>query len=976
MDNTILSYFINSEVFKNLSISIKEKLSKNLKLVKYLLGDTIIEKDTIPGNILVIKNGSARLIGETDGKRCSFGKFGPGSLLGAPSLLSGRPCEHFIASEDLEVFSIHEDIWIDLYSNSIEFKNWCDNYLWPQEIIHLVRTLDKISAKRTIDLQEKIKKAINSALLVNPNVLNFKSIFEDNRDIYLCTSWDTRYKDCQKIEQLDLDFNTKIFSPRLISIPIDLSNDIIQDYEKILKNKNISDDSNFTRNFSNPISKYNTDIPLEERVKIIIKKELKEQISACFEMVSNIFNIPLRKDSIDRVVTDIISQGNRPTLQNYGQIAASLGLRVIKANVSINDGVRLQVPSLIEWEGTLSIIIKSNNEGILIASPAKGFINVSVNEFTNHFQEGIEYLIVEKIRTTPVDRFGPSWFLPIIKKYKNVLIQVVIASFVVQLFTLANPLIIQVIIDKVINQRSLDTLQVLGIALLVLTLVEGVLGSLKTFLFVETTNRIDQKLGSEVIDHLLRLPLEYFDRRPVGELGTRIGELEKIRNFITGRGLSTILDAGYSLIYIGVMMLYSTYLTIIALIVLPIQVALTIIGAPLFRKQFRESAEDNAKTQSHLIEVITGIQTVKAQNIETTSRWRWQDLYSKYIASSFKKTITGTVLNQTSQVLQKISQLLVLWIGASMVLDGQLTLGQLIAFRIISGYVTQPILRLTTIWQNVQELRVSFERLGDVINTNTESDENDRGKLSLPNVKGLVEFSNVSFNFQYNFKPVLNNINLQIPTGSFVGIVGKSGSGKSTLMKLLSRLYSPNQGKILIDNYDIDKVELYSLRRQIGIVPQDPLLFAGTITENISGDNAECSEEEIVVAAKLSESHDFIMQMSSGYNTKIGERGSSISGGQRQRIAIARTLFTKPKILIFDEATSALDFETEKKVVTNLKEKFKGCTTFFITHRLATVNKADIIVMMEDGCISEVGNFDYLMNQNGSFCSLYKQQEL
>ena len=976
MDNSILSYFINSEVFKNLSISIKEKLSKNLKLIKYSLGDTIIEKDTIPGNILVIKNGSARLIGETDGKRCSFGKFGPGSLLGAPSLLSGRPCEHFIASEDLEVFSIHEDIWIDLYSNSIEFKNWCDNYLWPQEIIHLVRSLDKISAKTTIDLQEKIKKAINSALLVNPNVLNFKSIFEDNRDIYLCTSWDTRYKDCQKIEQLDLDFNAKIFSPRLISIPIDLSNEIIQDYEKILINKNISDDSNFARSFSNPISKYNTDIPLEERVKIIIKKELKEQISACFEMVSNIFNIPLRKDSIDRVVTDIISQGNRPTLQNYGQIAASLGLRVIKANVSINDGVRLQVPSLIEWEGTLSIIIKSNNEGILIASPAKGFINVSVNEFTNHFQEGIEYLIVEKIRTTPVDRFGPSWFLPIIKKYKNVLIQVVIASFVVQLFTLANPLIIQVIIDKVINQRSLDTLQVLGIALLVLTLVEGVLGSLKTFLFVETTNRIDQKLGSEVIDHLLRLPLEYFDRRPVGELGTRIGELEKIRNFITGRGLSTILDAGYSLIYIGVMMLYSTYLTIIALIVLPIQVALTIIGAPLFRKQFRESAEDNAKTQSHLIEVITGIQTVKAQNIETTSRWRWQDLYSKYIASSFKKTITGTVLNQTSQVLQKISQLLVLWIGASMVLDGQLTLGQLIAFRIISGYVTQPILRLTTIWQNVQELRVSFERLGDVINTNTESDENDRGKLSLPNVKGLVEFSNVSFNFQYNFKPVLNNINLQIPIGSFVGIVGKSGSGKSTLMKLLSRLYSPNQGKILIDNYDIDKVELYSLRRQIGIVPQDPLLFAGTITENISGDNAECSEEEIVVAAKLSESHDFIMQMSSGYNTKIGERGSSISGGQRQRIAIARTLFTKPKILIFDEATSALDFETEKKVVTNLKEKFKGCTTFFITHRLATVNKADIIVMMEDGCISEVGNFDYLMNQNGSFCSLYKQQEL
>tara|TARA_E500000331_G_scaffold298674_1_gene298642 strand:- start:1428 stop:4355 length:2928 start_codon:yes stop_codon:yes gene_type:complete len=975
MENSTLSYFIKSEVFKKLPKSIIEKLSKNAQIVKFSLGDTLVEEDKIPANILLIKNGYARLMGEIDGKTSSFGKFGSGTLLGAPSLLSGRSCENFIATDDLEAFSIHENFWVDLYINSIEFKNWCDNFLFPQEIIHLIRALDKISPRRNSELHENIKQALSKAFLVDPLKLDFKSNSDEKREIFLCCNWDKRYKDFQKIDPLKFEYNSKIFNPRLISIPVDLSNNIIQDYGNNLKSYS-TQDANVTENVLNTSSQYNADIPLEEKIKLITRKGQKQQIVACFQMISNLLNIPLRKDSIDRVVSDIISQGYKPTLQNYGQIAASLGLRVIKASVSIKDGNRLQFPSLIEWDGVLSIILKSNRQGIVIASPDKGIINLNLTDFNNHYQEGVEYLIIEKIRTTPVDRFGLSWFLPIIKKYKNVLLQVIIASFVVQLFTLANPLIIQVIIDKVINQRSLDTLQVLGIALLVLTLVEGILGSLKTFLFVETTNRIDQKLGSEVIDHLLRLPLEYFDRRPVGELGTRIGELEKIRNFITGRGLSTILDAGYSLIYIGVMLLYSSYLTLIALIVLPIQVALTIIGAPLFRKQFRESAEDNAKTQSHLIEVITGIQTVKAQNIETTSRWRWQDLYSKYIASSFKKTITGTVLNQTSQVLQKISQLLVLWIGASMVLDGQLTLGQLIAFRIISGYVTQPILRLTTIWQNVQELRVSFERLGDVINTNTESDENDRGKLSLPNVSGLVKFNNVSFNFQYNLKPVLNKINLDIPIGSFVGIVGKSGSGKSTLMKLLSRLYSPNEGIITIDNYDIDKVELYSLRRQIGIVPQDPLLFSGTITENISGDNDECSEQEIVEAAKISESHDFIMQMSSGYNTKIGERGSSISGGQRQRIAIARTLFSKPKILIFDEATSALDFETERKVVTNLKDNFDGCTIFFITHRLATVSKADIIVMMEDGCISETGTFDNLMSQKGTFYSLYKQQEL
>ena len=980
MDISLKNQFINSDVFNGLSSDTREKLCKNLTLIRFDLGSTIIEDETIPGNILFINNGFARLIGEAGGRKTSFGRFGPGSILGAPSILSGRSCEYFISSEIVDAFSIDEESWIELYKTSEEFKSWCDHYLWDQEIIHLVKKLYELSPKTNISFQDSVNQALKEAILVEPIEYKVKEAIDDNRDVFLCSSWDKNSGDCRKIDNFDYDFSSSIFTPRLISLPSLLTNQIINNSDNsALKKTNLNiintQDALISDKNSSTISKFYSNSNLLDNIKVITKKDKNEQIVACFRMLSALLNIPHRNDAIERVVSDITLSGQKPNLQVFGHIAASLGLRVFKAKVSINDCFRLQTPSLVEWKGVLSIIVKSNKDGLTIVSPADGVLDINENDLKENFENDFEYLILEKIRTTPIDRFGPSWFIPVIKKYKNVLIQVFIASFVVQLFTLANPLIIQVIIDKVINQRSLDTLQVLGIALLVLTLVEGILASLKTFLFVETTNRIDQKLGSEVIDHLLRLPLEYFDKRPVGELGTRIGELEKIRNFITGTGLSTILDSIYSLIYIGVMLLYSTYLTIIALIVLPIQIGLTILGAPLFRKQFRETAEDNAKTQSHLIEVITGIQTVKAQNIETTSRWRWQDLYSKYIASSFKKTITGTALTQASQVLQKISQLLVLWIGASMVLEGKLTLGQLIAFRIISSYVTQPILRLTTIWQNVQELRVSFERLGDVINTNTESDENDKGKLALPPVDGCVKFDDVSFNFQYSPKNVLSNINLEITKGSFVGIVGRSGSGKSTLMKLLSRLYSPNQGKILIDGYDIEKIELYSLRRQIGIVPQEPLLFAGTVTENITGDNEECSESEIVAAAKLAEAHEFIMEMHSGYNTRLGERGSSISGGQRQRIAIARTLFNKPKILIFDEATSALDFETERKVVSNLKDNFKGSTIFFITHRLATVSKADMIVMMENASISEMGDFDHLMNKKGNFYSLYNQQE-
>ena len=685
--------------------------------------------------------------------------------------------------------------------------------------------------------------------------------------------------------------------------------------------------------------------------------------------------MPFRRDSIEKVLQDNIRRGLTPNLQLCGQLAASLGLHVMAAQVPSLAGTRLQVPSLLPWQGGFALVVASNEMGLRLASPKHGLVVLGPQELQASFPEGIDLLLMERSNATPDQKFGPCWFWPALKRYRNVLIHVLAASFVVQLFTLANPLLIQVIIDKVITQRSLDTLQVLGIALVVVTILEGILGSLKTFLFAETTNRIDQRLGAEVIDHLLRLPLGYFDRRPVGELGTRVAELEKIRNFLTGQALTTILDAAFSVIYILVMLVYSWLLTLIALSVLPIQIGLTLLGAPLFRRQYRAAAEENAKTQSHLVEVLTGIQTVKAQNVEMVSRWRWQEFYSNYIARTFEKTITGTALNQTSQVLQKISQLMVLWIGASMVLNGDLTLGQLIAFRIISGYVTQPLLRLSTIWQSIQELRISFERLADVIDTPQESDEVDKTKVMLPPLQGQVRFEDLSFRFRPGQPEVLKGINLEVKSGTFVGIVGQSGSGKSTLMKLLPRLYEPDRGRILIDGYDISKVELYSLRRQIGIVPQDPLLFSGTVSENIALTNPDVSSEEIVRAARLANAHDFIMELASGYSTPVGERGANLSGGQRQRVAIARTLLSNPKLLVMDEATSALDYETERKVCDNLHSNLKEQTVFFITHRLSTIRQADMIVMMHQGAVVEVGSHDDLMKHRGRYYALYRQQE-
>ncbi len=963
------SPLLKHPAFSGLSPSASDRLAKVTRQLRFELGQQLCDANTIAARVLVILQGQARFVSRRNGLLTTVGKFGPGSVIGAASLMTGAPCEHVIAADEVIACAISDEYWNDLYASEDLFRNWCDAQLWPQELLGLLEVLDQTSAETDQSPLEELGDALQYVEKCAPTASAVEAALANGRLVYVTSSWGEAQLG-QRIESgRDLPSSDR-FALRLVSMPPSKAVD-----EEHLPAESIAEAVVETAELLPPISRFSPERNVVDSLNILSADGPIPETLACFQMLTQLMKLPFRRDSIEKVLQDNIRRGLKPSLQLCGQLAASLGLHVMGAKVPAVSGTRLQVPSMLPWKDGFALVVASNEQGLKLASPKHGMVVLAPDELEESFPDGIELLLMERSNATPDQKFGPGWFWPALKRYRSVLIQVLAASFVVQLFTLANPLLIQVIIDKVISQRSLDTLQVLGFALVVVTILEGILNSLKTFLFAETTNRIDQRLGSEVIDHLLRLPLGYFDRRPVGELGTRVAELEKIRNFLTGQALTTILDAAFSVIYIMVMIVYSWLLTLIALSVLPIQIGLTVLGAPLFRRQYRAAAEENAKTQSHLVEVLTGIQTVKAQNVEMVSRWRWQEFYSNYIARTFEKTITGTALNQTSSVLQKISQLMVLWIGASLVLSGDLTLGQLIAFRIISGYVTQPLLRLSTIWQSIQELKVSFERLADVIDTPQESNEVDKSKVMLPPIHGQVRFENLSFSFGPGKPEVLKGVNLQIDAGTFVGIVGQSGSGKSTLMKLLPRLYDPTKGRILIDDYDINKVELYSLRRQIGIVPQDPLLFSGTVSENIALTNPDVSSEEIVKAARLANAHDFIMELPSGYSTPVGERGANLSGGQRQRVAIARTLLSNPKLLVMDEATSALDYETERKVCDNLHEKLVDQTVFFITHRLSTIRQADVIVMMHQGAVVEIGTHDDLMRHKGRYFALYRQQE-
>jgi subfamily B ATP-binding cassette protein HlyB/CyaB len=967
------------EAFKDISEDNISKLKTNSIFYNYRIGQPICKSDFIPSKVLIILSGEARIIHGALEKTNTISILKADSFIGLASILRAQGCESVSASSEVMVMAIDDYIIIDLYLNDKSFKSWCDTNIQAAEAYVIASKLHQSSTKSDIELQESVQTLLSNMTL---STINNDELFENNEDfVQILGSANVNNNEIGS----KLNDNFKIstrgpFPARIFNIPQSIY-DHLSNLQNFDTNNEKSVDLTSIQASDGPMM---LDPSNEKIGQYIAKKDFKlitadgnlDESLACLQMLANELNLPYRNDSIEKILRDSIKRGKKPNLQLIGGITSMMGLHTSIAKVEAKMGTRLPSPALITWKNSFAIVKETNSNNLELVSPKDGFINIQVEELEKNFPSGfIDLLLVSKTDQTPEAKFGIRWLLPAINRYRGILIQVLLASFVVQLLGLANPLMIQVIIDKVISQRSFDTLQILGVALVVATILGGLISSLRTFLFAETTNRIDTRLGAEVIDHLLRLPLNYFDRRPVGELGSRIAELEKIRNFLTGQALTTLLDAAFSLIYIVVMSIYSWLLTLIALGVVPIQIFITIIGTPLIRRQIREIAKDNAKTQSHLVEVLTGIQTVKAQNVERVSRWKWQELYSKYISRSFEKTITGTSLNETSMVLQQLSQLLVLWVGAALVLDGKLSLGQLIAFRIISGYVTQPLLRLSTIWQNIQELRVSFERLADIVDTPEEASEADKAKIPLPSIKGSVKFEDVSFSFGNTNSNILKKINLEIKAGQFVGVVGQSGSGKSTLMKLLPRLYEPKSGRILIDDYDINKVELYSLRRQIGIVPQEPLLFAGSVSDNISLTEPDAASDDIVRASKIADAHDFIMSLPDGYSSKVGERGAGLSGGQKQRVAIARTLLNNPRLLIMDEATSALDYQTERRVCDGLKSYCKNSTVFFITHRLSTVKNADLIVMLHQGSVVEIGTHEELINLKGRYYALYLQQE-
>ncbi len=570
-------------------------------------------------------------------------------------------------------------------------------------------------------------------------------------------------------------------------------------------------------------------------------------------------------------------------------------------------------------------------------------------------------------------RFDITWFLQAMHKYRSLLTEVLVASFFLQIFALITPLFFQVVIDKVLVHRGLTTLDVLVAGLIAVSIFETVLTGLRTYVFSHTTNRIDVELGARLFRHLLALPIGYFAARRAGDSVARVRELENIRNFLTGSALTLVIDLVFTIVFLAVMFYYSLTLTWIVVASFPFFIAISVGVTPLFRKRLDEKFERGAENQAFLVESVNGVETLKAMAVEPQMQRRWEEQLAAYVASSFRVLSLGNWASQSVQLVSKIVTALTLYFGAHLVINGSLSVGELVAFNMLSGRVTQPVLRLAQLWQDFHQARLSVARLGDILNTAPEP-AYVVGRATPPPIRGAVEFDHVKFRYRLDGPEILHDISLQFPAGQVVGIVGASGSGKSTLAKLVQRLYVPESGRVLIDGVDLAMVDVAWLRRQVGVVLQENVLFNRTIRDNIALSDPGLPMERIVAAAKLAGAHDFILEMPEGYDTMVGERGASLSGGQRQRVAIARALVGNPRILIFDEATSALDYESERIVQQNMRGIAQGRTVLIIAHRLSTVRFADRIITLERGRLVEDGTHDELIRTGGRYASLHRIQ--
>lgn len=702
------------------------------------------------------------------------------------------------------------------------------------------------------------------------------------------------------------------------------------------------------------------------------RKNLIDTALACLVLVSRFHGIPVDPAQIAH---EFPVPGGAFGKNELLLAAKKLGLKAKQVSSSIERMSFLPLPAIAsDGHGEFFIVARADDKRVLIQDPREaGPAVVSYDDLADRWTGNVFLFTSRATILGNLARFDFTWFIPAVVKYRKLLGEILLVSFFLQLIGLVSPLFFQVVVDKVLVHKGLITLNVMAVGLLFCSVFESLLSGLRTYVFAHTTSRIDVELGARLFRHLLSLPIGYFRSRRVGDSVARVRELENIRSFLTGNAITFIMDVLFSFVFIAVMLYYSGLLTLVVIASLPVYVLLSLTLTPVLRARLKEKFNRGADNQAFLVETVTGIDTIKSLAIEPRATQRWDSQLAGYVSSGFESSSLGTVARESVGLVGKLVTVATIWIGARLVIEGQMSVGQLIAFNMLAGRVAQPILRIAQLWSDFQQTSISMQRLGDILNTPSETTSSQRSPMS--RLRGKIEFHGVRFRYRPDLPEVVHDLSLVVEPGEVIGIVGRSGSGKSTLTRLVQRLYVPERGRVLVDGVDLTTVDVSSLRRQIGVVLQENLLFNRSLRENIALTDPGAPLDVIVEAAKMAGAHEFILELPEGYDTIVGEHGASLSGGQRQRVAIARALMNNPRILIFDEATSALDYESERIVQENMRSICRGRTVLIIAHRLSAVRNADRIIVMDRGKIVEEGKHSDLIGQaDGQYARLHRLQ--
>jgi ATP-binding cassette subfamily B protein len=702
-----------------------------------------------------------------------------------------------------------------------------------------------------------------------------------------------------------------------------------------------------------------------------------EQAVACVLYLAGASKITYSEELIRRNLSDIEQRLGALRLPQIGLQLEALGLETRPLRARPWDLSRLEPPVMLEIDGGFVLLLAAGRGGgVLIGDPREGLKRISLRHLEESFPDGLELLLIrEGERQLQGEGFGLSWFLPAFQAYPAQIFTTLATGFIGQLLATVLPLGWMLVINAVVGVNNSSLLLPMTVVLLVATVTSSILNAIRGLIAADLSDRVDVRLGASVVEHLLRLPLPYFESRQVGAILFNVNQLYSIRKFLVDQLLGVGLDLVFSVVFLVVLLIVSPPLTLLTLAIVPVLLFINIAATPILQRQIKESNRQAAAASSYLVEVLSGMRTVKSQNFEVEARWEWLNRYRRFTNSRFRLTQLGTLVSEGANLVSGIFDVALLVVAALLILSNQLSVGALFAVRILAQRMVSPLLRLSGVWQGFQEMKISLAALSEIMLAIPESGTIEESQaIPLPQIKGDLRFEDISFRYGDQGPMLIDGLNLDIEAGQFVGIAGLSGSGKSTLVQMVDRLYKPKNGAVYLDGYDIAKVQLSSLRRRIGYVPQDSLLFEGTVLDNIRLNNPDADIEAVMVAARIAGAHDFILDLAKGYATHLGERGTGLSGGQRQRICIARTVLQEPSLLILDEATSALDADMELQVCRNLSRHFKESTVLFITHRLTTLRQADRILFMDKGVIVEDGDHDTLIQHQGAYATLYRQQ--